>query len=257
MNRFITYMFLLVIVAIPIGCSTKGEQLGAKKELVISAASSLTDALIELKHEYEYESDDVSITFNFGSSGKLATQIEQGAPVDIFLSASMVDMERLKDKALVIESTVVDFAENSLVLIVNKNVQNPITSFNQLTEEGIHHLSIGEPNTVPAGKYTKEALEHMQLWTSLQNKLVMGSDVRQVLTHVEMGNVDYGIVYATDAWFSEKVTVVAEANPSWHSRIAYPGAVVSNSKHQANAQDFLHFVAGEKGKEILRKYGFK
>ncbi|HEX5563800.1 MAG TPA: molybdate ABC transporter substrate-binding protein, partial [Sporosarcina sp.] len=105
--------------------------------------------------------------------------------------------------------------------------------------------------------YAKEVLEHLNLWKPLQDKLVMGSDVRQVLTYVEMGNAEYGIVYSTDAFASDKVVVLAEASPSWHTPIVYPGAVVKDSRHHDEAQDFLDFLSGEEGKAILQKYGFK
>lgn len=257
MNKLIKWLLLSMIIAILFGCSSKGNEGTEKTELSISAAASLTDALNELKQVYESEHDDVKITLNLGSSGKLATQIEQGAPSDIFLSASRSDMERLSVKVLVNESSVVDFTKNSIVVIANKSTADPLTSFEQLGDEDFDHLSIGEPDTVPVGRYTKEVLEHLQLWTPLQNKLVMGSDVRQVLTHVEMGNAEYGIVYSTDAFVSDKVVVVAEANSAWHTPVVYPGAVIKDSKHPEKAQDFLDFISGEEGKEILKKYGFK
>lgn len=228
-----------------------------KKEVAISAAASLTDALNELKIIFEDEHDDVSVTLNFGSSRKLATQIEQGATADIFLSASMEDMERLKEHGLVNETTMVEFTENSLVLITNKVVNNPVSSFEQLGTARFDHISMGEPDTVPAGRYGKEVLKHLQLWAPLRDKLVLGSDVRQVLTHVEMGNADYGIVYASDAKTSDKVIVVAEADPSWHTNIVYPGSVMSDSVHPTEAQDFLDLLSGKKGRAVLQKYGFK
>ncbi|WP_060208478.1 molybdate ABC transporter substrate-binding protein [Sporosarcina koreensis] len=257
MKKLVSWLLLLMTMAISFGCSAEGNESAKKTELLISAAASLTDALDELKEVYESEHDDVTITLNMGSSGKLATQIEQGAPSDIFLSASQSDMERLSEKELVSGSSVVDFTKNSIVLIANKSTTDPLTTFEQLGDDAFEHLSIGQPETVPVGRYTKEVLEHLQLWTPLQNKLVMGSDVRQVLTHVELGNAEYGIVYSTDALVSDKVVVVAEADPAWHTPIVYPGAVVLDSKHPGTAQDFLDFVTGDEGKEILQKYGFK
>lgn len=257
MNKIVNWMLLLLIMAIPFGCSSKGNEDAGTTELSISAAASLTDALNELKQVYESDHDDVKITLNLGSSGKLATQIEQGAPSDIFLSASQSDMERLSKKELVSGSSIVDFTKNSIVLIANKTTRDPLTSFEQLGVDAFDHLSIGEPDSVPVGRYTKEVLEHLQLWTPLQTTFVMGSNVRQVLTHVEMGNAEYGIVYSTDALVSDKVVVVAEADPAWHTPIVYPGAVVKDSKHPKQAQDFLNFLTGDDGKEILQKYGFK
>ncbi len=225
--------------------------------MAVSAAASLTEALTELTSAYEKDNEDITFSLNFASSRKLATQIEHGAPADVFLSASSDDVWRLKEKGFLIESSIVDFAENSLVLISNKEKTNPVSSFQQLKLVSFDHLSIGEPDTVPAGKYSKEVLEHLGLWLPLQDKLVMGSDVRQVLTHVEMGNADYGIVYASDAFVSDKVIVVAEADPAMHTPIIYPGAVTKESEHQNEAQDFLDFVLSEKGRAILQKYGFK
>lgn len=257
MKKSVQWMLLFIVMAVPLGCTNKGEEGGHKKELSISAAASLTEALTEMKNVFETEHDDISINLNFGSSRKLATQIEQGAPADVFLSASEEDMDRMNEKELIVDSSIVDFTENSIVLVANKSIQNPATSFEQLDSFRFDHLSIGESDSVPAGKYAKEVLEHLHLWMPLQKRLVMGSDVRQVLTHVEMGNAEYGIVYSTDAFVSDKVIVVAEADPSWHSQIIYPGAIVKDSKLHAEAQDFLDFLTGEEGREILKKYGFK
>ena len=210
-------MIFLVLTAILFGCSSNEKERAGKTELAVSAAASLTEALTELTTAYEKDNEGISFSLNFASSRKLATQIEQGAPADVFLSASSDDVWRLKEKGLLIESSIVDFAENSLVLISNNRGTNPVSSFQQLEVASFDHLSIGEPDTVPAGKYTKEVLDHLRLWLPLQDKLVMGSDVRQVLTHVVMGNADYGIVYASDAFVSDKVIVVAEADSAAHS----------------------------------------
>ncbi|MCG7345221.1 molybdate ABC transporter substrate-binding protein [Sporosarcina sp. ACRSL] len=256
MKRFLQWSFLLLVTILFFGCSNNKED-GAGTELAIAAAASLTDALTELKYTYEKENDGVFINLNFGSSRKLATQIEQGAPADVFLSASTEDMTRMKENGLVIESSIVNFTGNSLVLITNKSYPEPVSSFEQLDANGFDHLSIGEPETVPAGRYTKEVLENLQMWMPLQSKLVMGSDVRQVLTHVEMGNADYGIVYASDAFVSDKVTVVTEADSAMHSPIVYPGAVVKDTEHPQEAENFLKFVASEEGRAVLKKHGFK
>lgn len=257
MKKLVQFILLFVITAIPLGCSNQSDEGERKTELSISAAASLSDALSEMKNVYESKNDDVSIALNFGSSRKLATQIEQGAPADIFLSASEEDMDKMKGEGLVIESSIVDFTENSIVLIANKSLKDPVSSFEQLNSITFDHLSIGEADSVPAGRYAKEILEHFHLWQPLQSKLVMGSDVRQVLTHVEMGNAEYGIVYSTDAFVSDKVSVVAEAESSSHTPVVYPGAVVKDTKHEEKAQDFLNFLTSKEGREILQKYGFK
>lgn len=257
MKQLSLWMTLLISTATLFGCSSNVKESAAEIELAVSAAASLTEALTELTTAYEKDNEGITFRLNFASSRKLATQIEQGAPADVFLSASSDDVWRLKENGMLIESSIVDFAENSLVLISNNEKSNPVSSFEQLKLASFNHLSIGEPDTVPAGKYTKEVLEHLGLWLSVQDKLVMGSDVRQVLTHVVMGNADYGIVYASDAFISDKVIVVAEAELTAHSPIIYPGAVVKESDYQEEAQDFLDYVASEKGRAVLQKYGFQ
>lgn len=226
-------------------------------ELLISAAASLTDALEELKATYEDEHEGVKLTYNFGSSGKLATNIENGAPSDVFLSASTKDMDELSDKELIVENSRVDFTSNVLVLIANKDSDSTVDSFETIDPADIQHFAVGEPETVPVGRYTKETFEHLNLWDALQDKLVLGSDVRQVLTYVEMGNADYGVVYSSDAFISDDVKVLAESDPEWHAPIVYPGAVVATSKHQEAAQEYLDFLTSDKGREALQKFGFK
>ncbi len=266
MKRTFRFLILLCVMLIPLGCSNdnpsspeteKQPDPVQEVELMISAAASLTDALDEMKPLFESEHPDVSLKFNFGSSGKLAQMITQGAPADVFLSASEKDMNTLQDNNLIIEETRSHFTENELVLITNKENPVSLTSFEEIDAATVEHFSIGEPESVPVGRYTKEMLEHLGLWTSLQNNLVFGSDVRQVLTHVEMGNTEIGVVYASDAQISPKVKVIATADADWHEPIVYPGAVVSESLHVEEAKQFLTFLTGDEGKTILQKYGFK
>ncbi|MGN7468773.1 molybdate ABC transporter substrate-binding protein [Brevibacillus sp. SAFN-007a] len=226
-------------------------------ELMVSAAASLTDALNELKTSFEAENPGTTLAFTFGSSGKLATQIAQGAPSDVFLSASQKDMDGLEEKQLIAKDTRQDFAGNALVLIAGKDSTLPIDSFEDLNQPEITHIAVGEPETVPAGRYAKESLETLNLWNALSGRLVFGSDVRQVLTFVESGNAEVGIVYSSDAAVSQNVKVLATAKPEWHKPIVYPGAVISTSKHPDAAKAFLAYLTSDKGKAILQKYGFQ
>lgn len=229
----------------------------AETTLMVSAAASLTDALNDLKPAFEREHPGVTVTYNFGSSGKLASQIEQGAPADVFLSASKQDMDRLEEKQLIAKDTRLDFAKNELVLITAGSSPLSLASFEELGGDAVKHLAVGEPESVPAGRYAKETLEHLKLWDSLSGKLVFASDVRQVLTYVESGNADAGIVYASDAAISPKVKVIATAKPEWHKPIVYPGAVVAASRQADTAKAFLEYLTSEKGKAILQTYGFR
>jgi len=256
------FLILLGLFLIPLGCSS-GQQSSPegstpeKVEIMVSAAASLTDALNELKTSFETDHPKVKVVYNFGSSGKLATQIEQGAPSDVFLSASKKDMDSLEEKDLIQKDSRIDFTSNTLVLITNKDSSLSLTSFEEIDSGKISHFAIGEPEIVPVGRYTKEVLEKLNLWEPMQSIVVFASDVRQVLTYVESGNAEAGVVYSSDAKISDKVKVLAEANPEWHQPIVYPGAVVADTKHVEEANLFLAYLTSEQGKEVLNKYGFK
>ncbi|QRG69752.1 molybdate ABC transporter substrate-binding protein [Brevibacillus choshinensis] len=228
-----------------------------KAEIMVSAAASLTDALNELKTTFETDHPGIVVTYNFGSSGKLAQQIGQGAPSDVFLSASAKDMNVLEEKQLIAKDTRQDFTKNELVLITGANSSVKIDSFEKLTDPALQHIAVGEPEAVPAGRYAKEVMDALKITDSLQGRLVYGSDVRQVLTFVESGNADVGIVYASDAAISKNVKVLATAKSEWHKPIVYPGAVVAASTHADAAKAFLSYLTSDKGKAILQKYGFQ
>lgn len=224
--------------------------------VTIAAAASLTDALNELKASFAKDYPNFALTYTFGSSGKLVTQIQQGAPVDVFLSASKRDMDTLQTASLLAPNSRVNFAANQLVLVAPKDTKLPITSFEKIDIASIKQIALGNPDSVPVGRYAKETFESIKLWDKLQSKIVYGSDVRQVLTYVESGNVDLGVVYTSDALSSDKITILGIAKSEWHQPIIYPGAVLSTSKHQAQADVFLDYLNSEKGISVLQKHGF-
>ena len=225
-------------------------------ELTVSAAISLKDALDEIAQLYRAKSPDTEIHFNFGGSGTLQQQIEQGAPVDIFISASPDQMDALEAKGLLLSGSRKDMVRNSVVLIVPKGKQG-IASFQDLDAAGVKFIALGEPKTVPVGKYAQEILTHFGLYEKLNPKFVLGKDVRQVLTYVATGNADAGIVYATDAKTSAEVTVVATAPKDSHSPVIYPLAVIKNSKNLDDAKKFADFLASPQAAEVFKKYGFE
>jgi molybdate transport system substrate-binding protein len=228
----------------------------AKADLTVSAAISLKDALDEAKQIYAAENPNVAIAANYGASGTLQLQIEQGAPVDVFLSAAPKQMDALDAKGLLLAGTRKNLLRNEVVLIVPKDSSAGISSFQDLTRADVKQIALGEPVTVPAGQYAKEVLTSLGIYDAVNSKAILAKDVRQVLTYVETGNVDAGIVYATDAMSSAKVKVVATAPAKSHSPVIYPAAVIKASKNPAAARAFLDFLAGPRGRAVFQKYGF-
>lgn len=228
----------------------------AKADLTVSAAISLKDALDEAKQIYAAENPNVAIAANYGASGTLQLQIEQGAPVDVFLSAAPKQMDALDAKGLLLAGTRKNLLRNEVVLIVPKDYSAGISSFQDLTRADVKQIALGEPVTVPAGQYAKEVLTSLGIYDAVNSKAILAKDVRQVLTYVETGNVDAGIVYATDAMSSAKVKVVASAPAKSHSPVIYPAAVIKASKNPAAARAFLDFLAGPRGRAVFQKYGF-
>jgi len=256
-NRRCTVAVLLALVLVSgTGFAGGPPPQAAKTGLTVSAAISLKDALDEAKQLYTSENPSVSIAANYGASGTLQLQIEQGAPVDIFLSAAPKQMDTLDAKGLLLEDTRKDLLRNEVVLVVPKDSSVSIVSFQDLAKPGVKQVALGEPTTVPAGQYAKEVLTSLGIYNAVNSKAVLAKDVRQVLTYVETGNVDAGIVYATDALSSSKVKVVATAPAKSHAPVIYPAAVIKASKNPAAARRFLDFLAGSRGGAIFQKYGF-
>ena len=226
-----------------------------KVELIVSAAASLKDAMEVIQSTYQEENPEVSLKFNFGSSGSLQQQISQGAPVDLFFSAAEDKFDLLVDEGAIAKEDGVDLLGNSLVLVVPKEEQG-IKGFEDLAKAGVDHISIGTPETVPAGKYAKEALENMELWKDVESKAVYAKDVRQVLSYVETGNVNAGIVYKTDALVSDNVKIAASADPATHTPVIYPVGIIKDSKQYEAAKKFYKYLQSEEAIEVFEKYGF-
>ncbi|WP_293121784.1 molybdate ABC transporter substrate-binding protein [Microcoleus sp. bin38.metabat.b11b12b14.051] len=243
----------LATIALLIGWTPATAQ--QRASLTVSAAISLSPALTEIKTVYQSSNPNVNIKYNFGASGALEQQIQQGAPVDVFFSAATKQMDALQQANLLLNETRRNLLTNRLVLITPKNGA-VLIDFKQLTDAKIKKIAIGEPKSVPVGQYAQEMLTKLGLWPQLQPKLVFGNNVRQVLTFVASGNVDAGIVYATDAKVSDKVTVQLTAAENLHSPIVYPLAVIKNSRNQAAAKTFVDFLAGDRAKIVFLKYGF-
>lgn len=258
---FIICVFLSLLLVV--GCnkatnknsSPASNSTAQSTKLTISAAASLKDALNEIKPLYSQQKSNVALTYNYGSSGSLQQQIEQGAPVDVFISAARQQMNTLQQKGLLLDGTRKDLLQNQVVLIVPKDA-TAIADFKDLTSDRIKKIALGEPKSVPVGKYSEEVLTSLKILNPVKAKAVYAKDVRQVLNYVEAGNADAGIVYITDAKSSDQVKIVAIAPENSHSPVIYPIAVLKSSKNVDAAKDFVQFLFSDRAKTVFEKQGF-
>ncbi|MEN1988506.1 molybdate ABC transporter substrate-binding protein [Paenibacillus hubeiensis] len=227
-----------------------------KVTLTISAAASLTDAMGEIEKGFESENPNIDLSFNFGASGALQQQIEQGAPADVFVSAATKNMNALVDEQLIASADQKNLLQNALVAIVPADSQNNIASEKDLTSDAIRTVAIGIPESVPAGTYAKEALIYSKLWDQLESKLVQGKDVRQVLQYVETGNADAGFVYKTDALTSDQVKIAFEVDKASYTPANYPAGIITATKHRAEAEKFYAYLQTPEVLDVFTKYGF-
>ena len=174
--------------------------------------------------------------------------------MDLFISAGKDQMDTLEQKGLILEGTRVNLAGNDLVLITLQD--STLTGFADLAGGGVSRVAVGAPESSPAGKYARECLTSLDLWDQLQPRLVLAKDVRQVLTYVESGNADAGLVYRSDAMTGRGIKVAAPAPPGSHAPIVYPAAVLKASGSRRQAEEFLSFLTGPEAKYLFVEYGF-
>jgi len=248
------YLLLLLAVMGLGGCSSEREK--PQTEIYVSAAASLTDALQNIGTKYEAENPSVKIIYNFGSSGALQTQIEQGAPADVFISAAPKQMDALEEKGLLLEGTRQDLLANEVVLIVPKDSPLTISSLSELAGTAVGKIALGEPKGVPVGQYAGQIFKSLGIEAAVTSKAVYASDVRQVLAWVEAGEADCGLVYATDAAVSDKVRVLLKAPPASHKEVVYPVAVINSTQQERAARDFAAYLGCESAKNIFKEFGF-
>ncbi len=248
---------LLLVLLVMTGCTNTPSTITAKPlELTVCAGVGLTDAIKEINSLYMQENKNITIVANFAAAGTLQEQIEQGAPADVFFSPGISQIDALQEGGLIINETRQDLLNNKIVLVVPISSNLDITSFMDLLNEDVAHISIGDPDFVPAGTYGIQALDAYGITEQLQPKLILCNDVRQVLSYVESGNVEAGIVYASDAVITDNVKIVAEAPDEVNRKIAFVGAVIKSSKNVEAANDYIAFLASDKASAIFEKYGF-
>ncbi len=227
----------------------------AAQELVVSAAASLIGAFDAIKAEFEKGHPEVSVTLNHASSGALFRQIQQGAPVDVFASADLKWMDEAVRAGLALERDVAVFAHNTLVMAVPTGNPAGIEEVGHLTCERVRRIGVGTPTTVPAGNYAMLSLRELGLWDALQPKMIFAESVSQILNYTQRGEVDAGIVYATDAaQAGERVRIKAVL--PLPEPVVYPIAPLVHSAHQEPASKFIRYILSDRGRDILERYGF-
>jgi len=224
-------------------------------DLTVSAAASLTNAFKELGPAFEAQNPGITVVFNFAASDALLAQIAKGAPADVFASADQEAMDRADAQKLLAAGTRRNFVSNSLVLIVPSDSTLGLAAPADLQKLEVKRVAIGNPASVPVGRYTKGSLEAAKLWSAVEPKAVMAQSVRQALDYVARGEVEAGFVYSTDAAImKDKVKVVATVPTE--TAITYPIAAIGGSPNGAAARKFLDFLATPAAQTVLSRYGF-
>lgn len=243
---------------------------GEKTELVVFAAASMTETLNQIKTDYEAQHKDITLTYNFDSSGTLKTQIQEGATCDVFISAARKQMDQLdasKDETanpekldFINSDSRMDLLENKVVLVVPENNPKNINSFDDLKsklESGDVLMAMGNSD-VPVGQYTQKILQYFGLDEKAladAGEITYGSNVKEVTTQVSEGSADCGIVYYTDA-YSAGLKVVGEATEEMCGKTIYPAAVMKNSEHPEQAREFLAYLSSDAAAKVFEKVGF-
>lgn len=227
------------------------------QSILVAAAASLKNAYEDkLIPMFEEQYPGVTVEGTYDSSGKLQTQIEEGLEADVFMSAATKQMKALDEEGMIASDTIVNLLENKIVLIVPAGSDSKIDSFEKIGDAA--SIALGDPESVPAGQYAKEALTNLNVWDSIQDKVSFGTNVTEVLNQVAEASADAGIVYATDAASkADQVTVVAEApEGSLEKKVIYPVAVVKATTHEDAAKAFVDFLQTPEAIQVFESYGF-
>ena len=227
-----------------------------EQSILVAAAASLKNAYEdELIPMFEEQYPGVTVEETYDSSGKLQTQIEEGLEADVFMSAATKQMKALDEEGMIASDTIVNLLENKIVLIVPTGSDSKMDSFEKIGDAA--SIALGDPESVPAGQYGKEALENLDLWSSVEGKLSLGTNVTEVLNWVAEGSADTGIVYATDAVsMTDKVSVVAEAPEGSVSKVIYPVAELKETKNKDAADVFMEFLQSDEALDVFKVAGF-
>jgi molybdate transport system substrate-binding protein len=245
----------LIAVATMLGVAAWAPQALAA-DVIVLAAASLTNAFEVLAEQFQASHPNTKILMSFGASDVVAQQIINGAPADVFASADEKAMGKAVAANVVDASTQANFARNEVVLIVPADSKLAIGSVQDLTRANVTRVTLGNPASVPVGRYTKAALESMRVWESLRPKAIEAQNVRQALDYVARDEVDAGFVFSTDAAvMPTKVRVVQHLTSS--IPVLYPIALTRRENRQPEARSFVDFVLSPQGQATLARFGFK
>lgn len=248
------HIIIFVSLFLLVGCSQTSSE-DEEKELHLSAASSLSAPLNEIKEKYEKENDDMKLIINYGSSGTLVNQLGQGAPVDIIILASSFWMEQAIEQNLVKQENVIDVFTNQLVLASHQD--SGLTGLEGLAEEKVEKIAVGDPDSVPVGSYTKQALMELEYWELLEEKVVLAKSARQVAAYIDSKNVTAGFVFQSDLEAFPALQSVETISDSLHDPIIYPAALTERNAVLEESEDFLTFLESPESVSIFQKYGFE
>jgi molybdate transport system substrate-binding protein len=251
-NRSMRKSLSVAALFVLLGCSRTD---AGADEILVSAAASLTDVLKEISTGYQKKSKH-TVRFNFGPSNGLARQIEEGAPVDLFFSADLPQMDNLDKNARLESGTRKNLLSNQLVIIVPVDSKLTISSPKDLLKADVKKIALAETSSVPVGVYSSKYLTDEGLWDQVKPRVVPVQDVRATLASVESGNVEAGFVYKTDAAVSKKVRIVYELPIEKGPKILYPAAIVKGSKRKDAAREFMNYLQSPAAKDTFKKYGF-
>jgi molybdate transport system substrate-binding protein len=243
----LTLGLAFAITGVLTGCSPKEEN-----KVTISAAASLREPLDEIKKDFENK-NDVNVYINYGPSGTLRKQIEEGAEVDIFISASQEFMENLKDKKLISNKVEEDMIQNSLVLIKRKDVN--INSLEDINKKD-YKIAIGEVETAPVGQYTKETLKNLNYWDKLSKNMIMAKDAGAIVSYCRQDEVDLAFIYKSDFRNLKNWEIYKEFGDNYHTKINYPIAILKGSEDDKYIDDFYNKLVSDESKNIFMKYKF-
>lgn len=256
MKKYSALILLMTLALALSGCSGTQEGSSEKKVINVSAAASLKGALTEIEAIYESDHPDQDIQLNFGGSGALQAQIEEGAPADVFISAGTKQADELEKKGFIKEGSRKSFLRNTLVVITSSENDNTLESMEDLAGDDFPKIGHSDPALAPVGQYASEAIKYYSLTREIAPKTVLSPDVKTTLAWVESGEADAGFVYMTDAMSSDKVKVAFEVDSEAHSKIEYPAVIIRDSLNPEGAVSLMEFISQDEALDIFRSHGF-